>query len=120
MASARDGKGEDALAVAERGLVEGTGASPSEQAALWYAIASVELIRGSMPGVLTAAERCVSTAVESDNSGWASCGLSIRAIALARQGRVEPALLDLARAEAELDACTALGLRCWARSGLGF
>jgi diguanylate cyclase (GGDEF)-like protein len=120
MASALDGKVEDALALAERGLVEGTGASPSEQAALWYSIASVELIRGSVPGVLTAAERCVSLAVESDNSGWASCGLSIRAVALARQGRMEPALLDLARAESELDACEPVGLRCWAHMGLGY
>ena len=106
--------------MAERGLVDGTGASPSEQSALWYSIATVELLRGSMPGVLTAAERCVSLAVESDNSGWASCGLSIRAIALARLGRMEPALLDLARAEAELDACDAVGLQCWAHMGLGY
>jgi diguanylate cyclase (GGDEF)-like protein len=120
MGWALDGKVEDALAVAERGLVDGTGASPSEQSALWYSIATVELLRGSMPGVLTAAERCVSLAVESDNSGWASCGLSIRAIALARLGRMEPALLDLARAEAELDACDALGLQCWAHMGLGY
>jgi diguanylate cyclase (GGDEF)-like protein len=120
ISAALEGKVEDALAAAEGGLVEGTGASPSEQSALWHAIASVELIRGSMPGVLTAAERCVSLAVESDNSGWASCGLSIRAIALARQGRMEPALLDLARAEAELDACDSMGLRCWAHMGLGY
>ncbi len=120
MGWALDGKVEDALAVAERGLVDGTGASPSEQSALWYSIATVELLRGSMPGVLTAAERCVSLAVESDNSGWASCGLSIRAIALARLGRMEPALLDLARAEAELDACDAVGLQCWAHMGLGY
>ncbi len=104
-----DGKVEDALALAERGLVDGTGASPSEQAGLWYAIANVELVRGSMPGVLTAAERCVALAVESDNAGWASCGLSVRALALARQGRMEPALLDLARAEAELAAATTPG-----------
>jgi diguanylate cyclase (GGDEF)-like protein len=118
--AALEGKVEDALAQAERGLVEGNGASPSEQSALWHSIASVELIRGSMPGVLTAAERCVSLAVEADNAGWASCGLSIRAIALARQGRMEPALLDLARAEAELDACDSIGLRCWAHMGLGY
>ena len=104
-----DGKVEDALALAERGLLDGTGASPSEQAGLWYAIANVELVRGSMPGVLTAAERCVALAVESDNAGWASCGLSVRAMALARQGRMEPALLDLARAEAELAACDDAG-----------
>ena len=36
-----DGKVEDALALAERGLLDGTGASPSEQAGLWYAIANV-------------------------------------------------------------------------------
>jgi diguanylate cyclase (GGDEF)-like protein len=115
-----DGKVEDALALAERGLVDGTGVSPSEQAGLWYAISNVELVRGSMPGVLTAAERCVSLAVESDNAGWASCGLSVRALALARQGRMEPALLDLARAEAELAATDSPGLRCWAHTGLGY
>ena len=115
-----DGKVEDALALAERGLLDGTGASPSEQAGLWYALANVELVRGSMPGVLTAAERCVALAVESDNAGWASSGLSVRALALARQGRMEPALLDLARAEAELAATEDPGLRCWAHTGLGY
>ncbi len=117
---ALEGNVEDALAVAEQGLVGGTGATPSEQAALWYSIAYVELNRGSMPGVLAAAERSVASAVEADNAGWASCGLSLRAIALARQARMEPALLDLARAEAELAACDSDGLRCWAHVGLGY
>ncbi len=120
MSLALNGKVEDALALAERGLVDGTGAAPSEQAGLWYAIATVEMTRGSMPGVLTAAERCLSLAVESDNAGWTSCGLSVRALALARQARMEPALLDLARAEAELAATTDPGLRCWAHTGLGY
>jgi len=120
MSLSLDGKIEDALALAEQGLLEGTGASPSDQAALWYAICNVELVRGSMPGVLAAAERCVSLAVESDNAGWTSCGLSVRALALARQGLMEPALLDLARAEAELAACIDVALRCWAHTGLGY
>ena len=33
---------------------------------------------------------------------------------------MEPALLDLARAEAELTACEDAGLRCWAHTGLGY
>jgi diguanylate cyclase (GGDEF)-like protein len=115
-----DGKVEDALALAEQGLVEGTGASPSEQSGLWYAICNVELVRGSVPGMLAAAERCISLAVESDNAGWTSCGLSVRALGLARQGLMEPALLDLARAEAELAACSDDALRCWAHTGLGY
>lgn len=115
-----DGRVGDALELAERGVLEGTGASPSEQAALWYSICNLELLRGSMPGVLAAGERCVSLALEGDDPGWASCGLSVRALALARQGLMEPALLDLARAEAELAACDEPAMRCWAHMGLGY
>ncbi|MEO5710544.1 MAG: GGDEF domain-containing protein [Nocardioidaceae bacterium] len=49
-----------------------------------------------------------------------SNGLSMRAMAQARLGAIEPALLDLARAEAELARCDDPGLRCWAHTGLGY
>jgi diguanylate cyclase (GGDEF)-like protein len=113
------GKVEDALALAERTLVESRGASPTDQAALWYAIAYAELVRSSTRGVLSASERCLSLAREADSAGWVSAGMSMRAMALAREERIESALLDLARAEAELQRCEDVPLRCWAHTGLG-
>jgi diguanylate cyclase (GGDEF)-like protein len=41
-------------------------------------------------------------------------------MAQARQGLMEPALLDLARAETTLASCDDVGLRCWAHTGLGY
>jgi diguanylate cyclase (GGDEF)-like protein len=120
MSLAQHGKVEDALTLAEHGLAEHPGSTPTDQAGLWYAVANVELVRNATPGVLTAAERCIALAVEASDPGWTSTGLSMRALALARNGRVEPALLDLARAEAELLDCDDDGLRCWAHTGLGY
>ncbi len=120
MGLAQDGKVEAALRLADRALAEVAGASPSDQAALWYSISVARHIDGDNEGAFAACDRCVSLAAEVGNAGWASNGLSMRAMAQARQGAMEPALLDLARAEAELDRCDDVGLRCWAHTGLGY
>ena len=120
MGLSQDGAVADALAVAERGLETAPGASPSDQAALWYAISVARHIDGTTHRALHACEQCLALAVESDNPGWASYGLSMRGMAAARQGRMEPALLDLARAETELERCDDDGLLCWAHTGLGY
>ncbi len=120
MGLAQDGKVDAALALAERALEDVTGSTPSEQAALWYSVSVARHIQGDNVGAFTACDRCVALAVEADNHGWASNGLSMRAMSLARQERMEPALLDLARAETELTLCDDVGLRCWAHTGLGY
>ena len=58
---------------------------------------------GDNEGAFLACDRCLALAAEAGNAGWASNALSMRAMAQARQGAMEPALLDLARAEVELD-----------------
>ena len=120
MELAQDGRPEDALALAERALDDAVLAPPSEQAALCYTISVARHIPGDNAGAYSATDRCVVLAVEADDAGWASNGLSMRAMALARQDLIEPALIDLARAEVELDACTDPGLRSWAHTGLGY
>jgi diguanylate cyclase (GGDEF)-like protein len=120
MALAQDGRPEDALVLAERSLDDALVAAPSEQAALWYTISVARHIQGDNAGAHSATDRCVALAVEAGDAGWASNGLSMRAMALARQDLIEPALIDLARAEVELDACADPGLRSWAHTGLGY
>jgi diguanylate cyclase (GGDEF)-like protein len=120
MGLAQDGKVEAALRLAERALTQVAGEPPSDQAALWYSIAVARHILGDNAGASSACDRCLAVAGEADNAGWASNGLSMRAMAQVRQGLVEPALLDLARAEAQLDRCEDAGLRCWAHTGLGY
>ena len=120
MGLAQDGHAEEALSLAEEILPLAAGAAPSEQAALWYTIAVAEHIRGENGRTLTASDRCVALADEAGSPGWAANGLSMRAMALARQGRMEPALIDLAHAEAELTLCEDAGLCCWAHTGLGY
>ena len=117
---AQDGNVEGALAEAERALASETAqASAAERAGLWYAVATAELVRGSTTGGRSAAERCLGLALEARSGGWASAALAVRAVAQARGGRMEPALLDLARAEAELVTCDDTALRCWAHAALG-
>jgi diguanylate cyclase (GGDEF)-like protein len=120
MGLAQDGDVAAALALSDRALAEAAGASPSDQAALWYTISVAQHIRGDNAAACIACDRTVSLAAEADSPGWASNGLSMRAMAQARLGRIEPALLDLARAEVELTACDDEGLRCWAHTGLGY
>ena len=120
MGLAQDGAVDDALALAGRALEDAPGATPSDQAGLWYAISVARHIQGDNDRALHACEQCLGLAVESDNPGWASNALSMRGMAAARQGRMEPALLDLARAESELERCADDGLRCWAHTGLGY
>ena len=120
MGLAQDGAVDDALALAGRAFEDAAGAAPSDQAALWYAIAVARHIQRDNGRALQACEQCLALAVESDNPGWASNALSMRGMATVRQGRMEPALLDLARAETELERCEDDGLRCWAHTGLGY
>jgi diguanylate cyclase (GGDEF)-like protein len=117
---AQDGNVEGALAEAERALASETAqTSAAERAGLWYAVATAELVRGATTGGRSAAERCLALALEANSGGWASAALSVRAVAQARGGRMEPALLDLGRAEAELLTCDDTALRCWAHAALG-
>jgi diguanylate cyclase (GGDEF)-like protein len=120
MGLAQDGAVDDALALAARALEDAPGATPSDQAALWYAISVARHIEGDNDRALHACEQCLALTVESGNAGWASNALSMRAMAAVRQGRMEPALLDLARAESELERCEDDGLLCWAHTGLGY
>jgi diguanylate cyclase (GGDEF)-like protein len=120
MRRAQDGRVDEALVLAGRVPELAVGASPSEQAGLWYAVAVTNLIARRFTDALTAADRCVNAAVEGADPGWSSNGLSLRAMAQARIGRVEPALLDLARAEADLLDSDDVALRCWAHTGLGY
>ncbi|MEO6266129.1 MAG: hypothetical protein ABIO66_05960, partial [Nocardioidaceae bacterium] len=86
MGLAQDGKVDAALRLAERALTEAVGASPSDQAALWYSISVAKHIDGDNAGAFAAGDRCVALAAEAGNAGWASNGLSMRAMAQARQG----------------------------------
>ncbi|NUS51106.1 MAG: hypothetical protein HOQ22_08735, partial [Nocardioidaceae bacterium] len=120
MGLAQDGKPEEALRLADAALAEASAHLPSAQAALWYAVGGARHNQGDNAAAYAACDRCIALAVEADDAGWTSNGLSLRAMAQARQDRVEPALIDLARAEVELAACDDRGLRCWAHTGLGY
>jgi diguanylate cyclase (GGDEF)-like protein len=120
MTLAQTGRPEQALEEAERALTTFLAAPPSAHAAMWYTVAVAHHVAGDHDAVIAACDRCVGHGLESDDPGWTSNGLSLRAMGLTRQGQMEPALLDLARAEAELARCDDDGLRCWAHTGLGY
>jgi diguanylate cyclase (GGDEF)-like protein len=120
MGLAQDGRAAEALALSERALVDAVYATPTEQAGLWYAVAVAKHVIGDNAGAHAACDRCLACATEAADAGWISNALSMRAMALARQERIEPALIDLARAEVELAACEDPGLLCWAHTGLGY
>ena len=88
MGLAQDGAVDDALALAARALEDAPGATPSDQAALWYAISVARHIEGDNDRALHACEQCLALAGESGNAGWASNALSMRAMAAVRQGRM--------------------------------
>jgi diguanylate cyclase (GGDEF)-like protein len=119
MALAQDGQVDAAQTLADDTLTACAGASPAEQAALWYAISIVEHVRQRPPAQLAAADRALELALQAESDGWAANARSLRAVALIREGHVERALLDLARSEVELAACVEPGLRAWAHTGLG-
>ncbi len=110
---------DDALALGRRAVAEAD-AAPDELAALWYAVAVAEHIRGDTDGQAHAAHRCLDAARAAGSSGWVSNALSMRAMAQIRRGAVEAALVDLAQSEVALRDCTDDGLRNWACTGLGY
>jgi diguanylate cyclase (GGDEF)-like protein len=120
MGLAQHGRAEQALQEGTRLLEAARGEPPTAQAALWYALSVAHHILGDNAAAFTACDRCLMLAAEADSAGWASNALSMRAMALVRTSRIEPALLDLARAEAELTRCDDDALGCWAHTGLGY
>jgi len=120
MALAQDGEVEAALAAADTALDAACSAPPAELAALWYAIAVTEHVRGDLTGQLSATENCAHYGGLAGQPGWVANALSVRALAQVRAGAVEIALLDIARAEVELSACDDDALRCWAHTGIGY
>ncbi|GAB3596195.1 hypothetical protein GCM10027446_22660 [Angustibacter peucedani] len=120
MSLAQDGQPAAALALAERALLASADASPVELAGLWYTIAVTHHVRQDAAAQLAATERCLEAGRAAGAPGWTANALSMRAMAQARAGAVEPALLDLARSEVDLAACDDDGLRCWAHTGLGY
>lgn len=124
MGLAQTGSADDARILAMAGLGR-LGADVSETpssdlACLWYAIAVTEHSAGDTAAQVNAADRCLSVASSLASPGWASNVLSVRAMARVRQGAIDLALADLARAEIELADCGDDGLRCWAHTGLGY
>jgi diguanylate cyclase (GGDEF)-like protein len=124
MSLAQTGSADEARILANAGL-EQVGADvaetpSSELACLWYAVAVTEHSAGDTAAQVNAADRCLSVASSLASPGWASNALSIRAMARVRQGAIDLALADLARAEVELADCGDDSLRCWAHTGLGY
>jgi diguanylate cyclase (GGDEF)-like protein len=124
MTLAQAGSADEARALASAGLdrvgAEGKLTPSSDLACLWYAVAVTEHSAGDTDAQVDAADRCLSVASSLSSPGWASNALSIRAMARVRQGAIDLALADLARAEAELADCGDDSLRCWAHTGLGY
>ena len=120
MGLAQQGEVTAACRLAERTAPETTGEDPADQAAFWYAVSVARHIQGDNRRAFEACDRCVGLAGEAGSAGWASNGLSMRAMASARQGQLEDALVDLARAERELLSCDDPGLASWAHTGLGY
>ncbi|HET6653381.1 MAG TPA: GGDEF domain-containing protein [Nocardioides sp.] len=120
MTLAQDGDVEGALGLAHATLRDAGSASAAERAALWYALAVAHHADGDYEAQALAADRCLDIARGADDHGWQSNALSIRAMAHLRADRVEPALLDLARAEAALLGIEDDALACWAHTGLGY
>ncbi|GMA88530.1 hypothetical protein GCM10025868_37800 [Angustibacter aerolatus] len=73
----------------------------AEEAGLWYAVSVLEMVRDDLGAMQRAADRCLHIALDAGSPGWASNGYALHALSLVRQQQVEPALVDLARAEAE-------------------
>ena len=120
MTLAQDGDVEGALGLAHATLRDAGSASAAERAALWYALAVAHHADGDYEAQALAADRCLDIARGADDHGWQSNALSIRAMADLDADRVEPALLDLARAEAALLGIEDDALACWAHTGLGY
>ncbi len=120
MSLSESGGADAALLVAHQALSDAPDADPLEQAALWYAIAVAHHAKSEFPAQVDAAGHCLRLARVAGSPGWASNALSIRAMAMVRQETIEPALVDLARAEVELQACTDPALISWAHTGLGY
>ncbi|MGN6131209.1 MAG: hypothetical protein ACTHOK_12800, partial [Nocardioidaceae bacterium] len=120
MALAQADDADAALRLAQGTLAAAGDAAAADRAALWYAVAVAEHIRGDLDGQVAAAHHCLEAAREADEPGWVSNALSIRAMAQIRRGAVEPALVDLARSEVALSGCDDDGLVNWAHTGLGY
>jgi diguanylate cyclase (GGDEF)-like protein len=120
MTLAQDGDAETALDLAHATLRGAGNAPAADRAALWYAVAVAHHAEGDHEAQALAADRCLDIARGADDRGWQSNALSIRAMAHLRADRVEPALLDLARAEAALLGVEDDALACWAHTGLGY
>jgi diguanylate cyclase (GGDEF)-like protein len=122
MSLAQNGSPDEAALLARTSLAVPGAAHErtADLACLWYAVAVAEHVRGDTAAQVLAAELCLSVAGSIGSPGWASNALSMRAMARARQGSVEQAQTDLARAEVELADCTDDALRCWAHTGLGY
>ena len=120
MGLAQCGEVAAAARLVARTTEETTGEDPAHQAAWWYAVSVVRHIQGDNRRAFEACDRCVRLAGEAGSAGWASNGLSMRAMASARQGQLDGALVDLARAERELLSCDDPGLASWAHTGLGY
>lgn len=120
MSLAQDGHTDEAVALSRTALEDASSASELEQAGLWYAIAVTEHVRGDGPAQIAASDRCLELADAAGEPGWAANALSMRAMAQARSGAVEGALIDLARSEVALGLCDEPALRNWAHTGLGY
>lgn len=111
---------EQATGLAQEALAANPNAPERDRAALAYASAVAEHVRGDHAAQLAAAERCLDHGRAADDPGWVSNALSMRAMAHFRQDAVEAALLDLAQAEVALADSDDEGLRNWAHTGLGY
>jgi len=125
MTLAQHADADAALALARRTLADAE-AFPDDGrevreglAALCYATAVAEHVRGDHPAQIAACNHCLTHARSADSAGWVSNALSLRAMGHAKRGEVEQALLDLARSEVALERCTDPGLRNWGHTGLG-
>jgi diguanylate cyclase (GGDEF)-like protein len=120
MSLAQGGRPAAARSLAENALDQVHHLPDADQAGFWYAVAVLEHTAGDPDAQIVAADRCLELGREVARPGWIANALSMRAMGLVRQGRMEPALLDLARAEVALSEADDAGLRCWAHTGLGY
>jgi diguanylate cyclase (GGDEF)-like protein len=120
MTLAQSGRAVEALALAADSEAAISSAPAEERAGFWYSVAVAEHVAGRTVAQIEAADRCLDAATQADDQGWMSNALSMRAMAHARAGTVEAALLDLGKAEVALTGCEDPGLRCWAHTGLGY
>ena len=120
MSLAQGGAVDAALELGRSTLTGADGAAPEDRAALWYSLAVAHHAGADFDAQAAAADRCLEASRQAGDAGWRSNALSMRAMALLRQHRIEPALLDLARAEVALGDCADDALACWAHTGLGY